>query len=243
MSVKAALQLINAELDEYLGGIQGEFDPDTRFAISWYEQNGIGNGDYGMADNLARARGIAVESVKTPESSKVRAGKVRILKRSELDPEWEPQADTHLTVWECLQYLVRSHEKDGISQRYLRCCSGKIDDKAEAKDRLLPLRHLRQQAADGEGGHRLQRADCRLVGPNPRGRRDFCRYPRNGQDTHDFEGAIMARAHASTYSTHGVAAGRIDPLVEKRLESQVKGHWQVEAVQRVRGLRPTAKVR
>ena len=34
MSVKTALQLINRELDEYLGGIQGEFDADTRFAIT-----------------------------------------------------------------------------------------------------------------------------------------------------------------------------------------------------------------
>jgi hypothetical protein len=64
MTVKTALQLINAELDEYLGGIQGEFDADTRFAITWFEQNGMGKGDYGVADNLARARGIAVESVK-----------------------------------------------------------------------------------------------------------------------------------------------------------------------------------
>lgn len=31
------------------------------------------------------------------------------------------------------------------------------------------------------------------------------------------------------------------PFVEKRLESQVKGHWQVEAVQRVRGLRPNSE--
>jgi hypothetical protein len=41
MSVKTALQLINRELDEYLGGIQGEFDADTRFAITWFEQNGM----------------------------------------------------------------------------------------------------------------------------------------------------------------------------------------------------------
>ena len=39
MTVKTALQLINRELDEYLGGIQGEFDADTRFAITWFEQN------------------------------------------------------------------------------------------------------------------------------------------------------------------------------------------------------------
>lgn len=131
MSVKAALQLINAELDEYLGGIQGEFDPDTRFAISWFEQNGMGKGDYGVADNLARARGIAVESVKHAGIVESQAGKVRILKRDELDPDWDPQSDTHLTIWECLQYLVRRHEKDGIAYDTALLLR-KIGDKADA---------------------------------------------------------------------------------------------------------------
>ncbi len=115
MSVKTALQLINRELDEYLGGIQGEFDADTRFAITWFEQNGNGKGDYGVADNLARARGISVDSVKHAGIVESAAGKVRILARDELDEEWDPEDDRHLTVWECLQYLVRQHEKDGIS--------------------------------------------------------------------------------------------------------------------------------
>lgn len=115
MSVKTALQLINRELDEYLGGIQGEFDADTRFAITWFEQNGNGKGDYGVADNLARARGISVESVKHAKIVESAAGKVRILTRDELDGDWEPDSDDHLTVWECLQHLVKAHEKDGIS--------------------------------------------------------------------------------------------------------------------------------
>ena len=115
MSVKTALQLINRELDEYLGGIQGEFDADTRFAITWFEQNGNGKGDYGVADNLARARGISVESVKHAKIVESAAGKVRILTRYELDEDWEPDSDDHLTVWECLQHLVKAHEKDGIS--------------------------------------------------------------------------------------------------------------------------------
>lgn len=115
MSVKTALQLINKELDEYLGGIQGEFDADTRFAITWFEQHGNGKGDYGVADNLARARGIAVESVKHAGIVDSAAGKVRILSRHELDDDWDPEEDRHLTVWECLQHLVRLHEKDGIS--------------------------------------------------------------------------------------------------------------------------------
>lgn len=115
MSVKTALQLINRELDEYLGGIEGEFDADTRFAITWFQQNGNGKGDYGVADNLARARGISVESVKHAGIVESAAGKVRILTRDELAEDWEPESDGHLTVWECLQHLVRSHEKDGIS--------------------------------------------------------------------------------------------------------------------------------
>ncbi|SKA31607.1 DUF1156 domain-containing protein [Consotaella salsifontis] len=115
MTVKTALQLINAELDEYLGGIQGEFDADTRFAITWFEQNGIGKGEYGVADNLARARGISVDSVKHAGIVESAAGKVRLLKRDELDPDWAPEGDSHLTVWECLQHLVRLHEKEGLS--------------------------------------------------------------------------------------------------------------------------------
>ncbi|MCQ0971012.1 DUF1156 domain-containing protein [Paracoccus sp. TK19116] len=131
MSVKTALQLINRELDEYLGGIQGEFDADTRFAITWFEQNGIGKGDYGVADNLARARGISVESVKHAGIVESAAGKVRILTRDELDDDWEPNSDSHLTVWECLQHLVRHHEKDGISHDTAGLLK-KIEAKVEA---------------------------------------------------------------------------------------------------------------
>jgi len=120
MTVKTALQLINAELDEYLGGIQGEFDADTRFAITWFEQHGMAAGDYGSADNLARARGISVDNVRHAGIVASAAGKVRLLKRDELDPEWDPQEDSHLTVWECLQHLIRLHEKDGLSWETVR---------------------------------------------------------------------------------------------------------------------------
>jgi putative DNA methylase len=116
MSVDVALQLINRELDEYLSGIQGEFDADTRFAITWFEQNGVSKGEYGTANSIATARGISVESVKHAGIVESAAGKVRILSRDELDDEWKPGRDDHITVWECLQHLVRKHEKDGVSQ-------------------------------------------------------------------------------------------------------------------------------
>lgn len=131
MSVKTALQLINRELDEYLGGIQGEFDPDTRFAITWFEQHGMAKGDYGLADSLARARGISVESVRHAGIVESSGGKVRILSREELDEEWNPEADGHLTIWECLQHLIRVHEVNGISDA-TSILFKKIDAEAEA---------------------------------------------------------------------------------------------------------------
>jgi putative DNA methylase len=131
MSVKTALQLINRELDEYLGVIQGEFDADTRFAITWFEQHGLNAGDYGTANNLATARGISVESVKHAGIVESSAGKVRILNREELEQHWSPNDDKHLTIWECLQYLVQLHENEGLSDTTAIRLQ-QIGDKAEA---------------------------------------------------------------------------------------------------------------
>jgi putative DNA methylase len=130
MTVKAALQLINRELDEYLGGIQGEFDPETRFAITWFEQNGMKVGEYGVANSIAQARGISVESVKHAGIVDSAASKVRLLGREELGDKWDPVTDSHLTIWECLQRLVRRHETDGLSDATALLLK-KISDKAE----------------------------------------------------------------------------------------------------------------
>ncbi|HCP81322.1 MAG TPA: hypothetical protein DIT67_06935 [Octadecabacter sp.] len=131
MSVKTALQLINQELDSFLNDIQGDFDPETRFAITWFEQNGMKSGEFGNADNLARARGLAVDDVRHAGIVKSEAGKVRIFKRDELLEDWDPQTDDHLTIWECLQYLIRLHEAEGLSENtavLLKKIGGKAED-------------------------------------------------------------------------------------------------------------------
>lgn len=130
MTVKTALQLINAQLDEFLNELQGEFDPETRFAVTWFEQHGHREGDYGAADNLARARGISVESVQQAGIVTSAAGHVRILQRSELDPDWDLATDHQLTVWECCQHLIRVLGNDGeaAAARLLKAMGS---DKAE----------------------------------------------------------------------------------------------------------------
>ena len=113
MTVKSALQIINRELDAFLTEQEGEFDPDTRFAVTWFEQNGMKAGDFGDADNLARARGLSVDSVKHAGIVESSAGKVRILARDELEDGSTLVNDTHLTVWECTQYLIRALQDEG----------------------------------------------------------------------------------------------------------------------------------
>jgi len=48
-----------------------------------------------------------------------------------MDPDWEPATDTHLTIWECLQHLVRLHQRDGISYETALMLK-KIGEKGEA---------------------------------------------------------------------------------------------------------------
>ena len=113
MPVKAALQLINRELDEYLSGVAGEFDGDTRFAITWFEQYGYGEGEYGVADSIARAKDVSIKGVADAGIISERVGKVRLLRRDELEADWDPTTDRRLTVWECLQHLVGVLENSG----------------------------------------------------------------------------------------------------------------------------------
>ncbi|MFN3575278.1 MAG: DUF1156 domain-containing protein [Phenylobacterium sp.] len=113
MTVKAALQVINEELDQYLSAQEGDFDPETRFSVSWFTQHGYDSGSFGDADNLARARGIAVDDVRHAGIVASSAGKVRVLRREELPDDWEPGRDGHLTVWECCQHMIRALEVGG----------------------------------------------------------------------------------------------------------------------------------
>jgi putative DNA methylase len=42
-----------------------------------------------------------------------RGGKVRLLRRDELDADWNPHTDRRLTVWEVAQHLVHALDKQG----------------------------------------------------------------------------------------------------------------------------------
>ncbi|QOW01476.1 DUF1156 domain-containing protein [Rhodococcus pyridinivorans] len=79
MTVRAALARINEILDEVLVEQEGDFDPDTRFAIAWFRQYGFDAGAFGDADNMARARNASLEHLERSGILTSRAGKVALL--------------------------------------------------------------------------------------------------------------------------------------------------------------------
>jgi putative DNA methylase len=110
MTVSSALALINEVLNEVLSGEESEFDADTRFALTWFEQYGHNPGPFGDADSLARAKDTTVAGVAQAGVVVSREGKVRLVERAALADGWDPAADTRLTVWEATQHLIRSLE-------------------------------------------------------------------------------------------------------------------------------------
>jgi putative DNA methylase len=94
LSVREALALINQTLDEVLAEQEGDFDADSRFAIAWFEQMGFGEGAFGTADVLARAKNTAVSGLVEAGIAASRSGKVRLLRPEELPVDWNPTTDS-----------------------------------------------------------------------------------------------------------------------------------------------------
>ena len=60
LTVRDALALINQTLDEALAEQEGDFDADSRWALAWFEQAGFGEGEYGVAETLSKAKNTSV---------------------------------------------------------------------------------------------------------------------------------------------------------------------------------------
>ncbi len=116
MRVRTALQIINAELDAYFTEQEGDLDTGTRFCVSWFEQYGMTESDYGDADVLARARDTSVEGIAESGILHARAGRVRLLNRAEYPDEWDPTSDSNLNTWKCTQYLIRALDQGGETE-------------------------------------------------------------------------------------------------------------------------------
>jgi len=113
LTVRQALALINQTLDETLAEQEGDFDADSRWAITWFDQHGFAEGEYGLAETLSKAKNTSVAGLVQAGILKSKGGKVRLFQPAELPADWDPTKDTRLTHWEIVHQLIRVLESGG----------------------------------------------------------------------------------------------------------------------------------
>lgn len=111
MSVRAALQIINQELDAFYNEQEGELDRESRFCVELFSQYAFNNIKFGDADILARAKSTSVQALAEHGVLMAAKGQVRLKTRDEL-PE---RVDTHEScTWLLTQQLARAMEVGGV---------------------------------------------------------------------------------------------------------------------------------
>lgn len=113
LSVRQALTLINQVLDESLAEQEGDYDAVSRFALAWFEQYGFSEGEFGVADVLARAKDTSVSGLVDAGILFSKQGKVRLLRPAELSATWNPEVSPRTSAWEIAHQLIRALESGG----------------------------------------------------------------------------------------------------------------------------------
>ena len=113
MLVRAALQIINQELDSFYNAQEGELDRESRFCVELFSQYAFNNIKFGDADILARAKNTSVQALADRGVMMAAKGQVRLLTREEI-PEKVNTAEE--CTWLLTQQLARAMEKGGVKE-------------------------------------------------------------------------------------------------------------------------------
>ena len=150
LSVREALALINQTLDEALAEQEGDFDADSRWALTWFEQSGFDEGEYGVAEQLSKSKNTSVAGMVEARILASGRGKVRLLKPSELPADWDPTTDARLTAWEIVHQLIRSLEAggEGAAATLVAKLGAKAEVARELCYRLYTLSERKKRAAE-----------------------------------------------------------------------------------------------
>ena len=150
LTVREALALINQTLDEALAEQEGDFDADSRWALTWFEQLGFAEGEYGVAEQLSKSKNTSVAGMVEAGILESRRGKVRLLAPADLPAGWDPARDPRLTAWEMVHQLIRALESggEGAAALLVAQLGAKAEVARELCYRLYTLCERKKRAAE-----------------------------------------------------------------------------------------------
>lgn len=109
MTVRAALQIINQELDLYFSDQDSDLDRDSRFCVDLYTQSAFNEIKFGEADVLARAKNTSIDGLAAKGALFASKGIVRLLGHDELK-----NANDWQFTWLFTQQLTHAMETGGV---------------------------------------------------------------------------------------------------------------------------------
>lgn len=131
MTVRAALQIINQELDAYFSDQDGELDRESRFCVDLYTQKAFDTISFGEADVLARAKNVSIEGLATKGLLASVKGQVHLLDRSEVSD----RVSFTLPTWLVTQQLTHALEDGGVTA-CAKLVAGALGGKADGAKAL-----------------------------------------------------------------------------------------------------------
>lgn len=131
MTVRAALQVINQELDAYFSDQDGELDRESRFCVDLYTQKAFDTISFGEADVLARAKNVSIEGLAAKGLLASAKGQVHLLDRSEVSD----RVSFTLPTWLVAQQLTHALEEGGVTA-CAKLVAGALGGKADGAKAL-----------------------------------------------------------------------------------------------------------
>jgi putative DNA methylase len=115
MSVHDALVEINSVLDSVRREQEGDFDSDTRWCVTWFEQHGFDFGPFGDAHTLATAKATTLDGLSRSGIVSTGGGKVKLFSLEELNAGYDPRADDRVSLWEVVLHLAKALTETGLA--------------------------------------------------------------------------------------------------------------------------------
>ena len=111
MSVRAALQIINQELDAFYNEQEGEMDSGSRFCVDLFQQFGFNEMAFGEAQVLATAKNTSLQALADRHVLQAVKGRVHLLTREEIPDDINSSEEC---IWLLTQQLAHRFEKEGV---------------------------------------------------------------------------------------------------------------------------------
>lgn len=160
LTIREALQMINAELAEYFGTQTGKLDAVSQFCADVFTQSGFNELSFGEADVLARAKNISVDKMAELGAVITERGQIRLRDRNEmpvldaakqLNRDWLKKLAASDCVWLWVQSAVEVFDKLGFSGcgELLTHYEGNLESLKNLAYRLYNICEKRHWASEG----------------------------------------------------------------------------------------------